>query len=262
VPLQLNKRTRAKPDAPSRKNELAFNIDVLAEVLASTTLNREQKWESVQDLNIDIGLDRYQQELPDDAVLEAFRAAATAGSSLWEVRTEPREYNEYMTLKDWSWIIAFGSETERKKLAGVGVSLLASDDNKAYVETRAVLRLLQGYLATAKVDQASADAVIAAASRKKASRVDASTAKPYAQGLSALVRGDADAWNVAIGALVKDHEHDAFRGELVDLSGGFIAAIPLSLLRLGIERGLVCTTKSLHLPIRLVEQAWKLSVSG
>ena len=260
--LQLNKDTKTDPGSPEQGRILSEAIERLEKVRTSTVINQVKRWTSTQSVNIDIGLMRYQQEAADDTVVDAFRHAATAGSLHWTARTEPAHSNERLTLTSWSWVIAFGSVEERKNLSLVPAERFAKRDDKDYAETRALLRVLQGYLATGALDLKAADAVIATAGKKKASHADVKVAKPYAQGLIALVQGKADEWNAAMEVLVKDHEHEAFRGELVDLPNGYMAAIPLSLLRLGLERGLVCTIKSLHLPVRLVEQAWKLSVSG
>jgi|GEM_PF-6357711 len=260
--LQLNKDTKKTPDSPAQRKALDEAVQRLEKVRNSSKIDQIKRWSSTHNVNINIGLRRYQLEVADETVVDAFRQAASAGSLHWAARQDPGNSNEHQTLMSWSWVIAFGSVEERKKLSQVEQKLFATDEDKDYTETRSLLCVLQGYLSSGQLDVKAADAIVAAASHKKASRAASITAKPYAEGLIALSQGNAEAWNVAMAALLSEHERHAFRGELVDLCDGYMAPFPLSLLRLGIERGLVCSIKSLHLPVRLVEQAWKLSVSG
>lgn len=194
----------------------------------------------------------YQQIAPDAEVRGHFVAAATYVVRAWEEREPPSATTS--TRTPWMFGVmlgvaaAFGDAEVRRRAGEIERWKWFAPENDFYLRQADSLAQLQAFL------RGELDATIAAqvVVRSKAENADRHAARfdgPLVDALLAIRGRELDA---ALQTMVKEHEYRAMHGELQKLSDGLVAVLPLGLVRLARDAGVLCTVDSPYVPVELL----------
>jgi len=212
---------------------------------------------------LDFGLEYYQQEKPVTEILPILAEAADAILRSWELRTKNQGdgiTDAVMWPRMISPVIAFGPVSIRDRLVAIPDTVIY-EDGPTGTSAALLIAMIRHWLRAGELGEPHA-AALERYSRDNATRRECKVLLPTVQGLEAVAKKDADAWNASLAATTADHKRDAMRGELQRDPRGYMNLEGVWLLRLGLERGMSCTVDSPYLPIFILEAACRRFASS
>jgi hypothetical protein len=254
MPLKLNKTSDERTREMVVRNRESLRKFLTAEPSSPIRSNPVRYARQLANISLNLGLDLYQQEGDPAEIRDHF---ARACRELFAVLTldsdkaalEPLEFQDALALA-----ACFCPPSVSGSADKVPISKFFPDAKAFafYAILTRYLDVLRCFLTSGKLDHEAWDKVEAECLRGNAGRYDAQLTLAKLRALRAVDTSDHALLNQSIATLIEDHENEAKRGGLRQLSQGFICLPALMFAHLGTARNLSCTVKSLYLPLQLL----------
>lgn len=255
VGLKLNKISDEIARGGLNRNLAMLNDLLERGPHAKNAFDLENYFHAVGDTSCDVGLTMYQQEKSPREIRPYMVMAADFLLREHMVRQKPApntSRNPWLFKKTVELIIGWGDSEKGKALTNIEPWQYRNPPHPEHDRISEYIKVLVNFLVERCLNVEACRSVEERLASDSASRDERSILLPGARGLRGAVEGDSKLWNDAIAELVAAHAVEAKKGEYKRSESGFICLPALALAKLGLERGLTSSVRSVYLPLEIM----------